>query len=558
MIDHITCQNCVDLKSQCLLLKEEIIALNRKLDNLLDAVCRDKIDKSCQTPFSSCQSLSTQTVISTLSNTHQLTTNSNSQTNDILSLSTDSHNHITEVLSKPTLDTSLSVSMQDEILMDIFTKSSKIENNIQGVLPKSYATPLIILPYISLPNQPFSNFELSALDKDSNFDVKLHNRSLCYYGISNYCYNGVKHQSKPIPESGNYLNLILDHLKSILPDFQFNSVLLTKYNNGSDCLGFHSDNEPEIMPNSDIVTISLGQPRVMKFRCPPVYNEYQEHELTLNHGDVVIMSRNSQNIFEHSIIADDSLNPRISITFRLLNADSGPHSFNNTSSSHEVSTSAPIESAITDQNESENYTLYIGDSMIKSLNSQKMSSSSQKAVVFAYSGATAEGIQSKLRNDPRFLKLDPAKVTKIFILCGTNSVDKVLHVPFHMNSEFLGMENYQPTEHVLQYAKTGLTHLANFLHAWANSASINFINILPRESGIRNIVINLLNSHITTLANNTPFISMVSTEKERNLFTFKNGFRKNNFFHNQGEDNVHLSSSGITRLAKHLKYIAHH
>ena len=51
---------------------------------------------------------------------------------------------------------------------------------------------------------------------------------------------------------------------------------------------------------------------------------------------------------------------------------------------------------------------------------------------------------------------------------------------------------------------------------------------------------------------------MISTEKHRDLFTFKNGIRKHYFFLNKGEDNVHLNNLGIVRLAKYLKYFAHH
>ena len=50
--------------------------------------------------------------------------------------------------------------------------------------------------------------------------------------------------------------------------------------------------------------------------------------------------------------------------------------------------------------------------MLKNLNSKKMSSLSQKAHVFAYSGATAGGILSKLKSDPEFLKMDPKKYLK--------------------------------------------------------------------------------------------------------------------------------------------------
>ena len=118
-----------------------------------------------------------------------------------------------ELLSLSTLDASVN-STQDNLLMDIYMSSvTKSESSI----PQNYASPLIMLPYISIPNKPFSNFGLSTLDQETNFNIILPNRSLCYYG--------------------NYINSTLDQLKTILPDIPYNSILLTKYKNGSDYVG---------------------------------------------------------------------------------------------------------------------------------------------------------------------------------------------------------------------------------------------------------------------------------------------------------------------------------
>ena len=432
----------------------------------------------------------------------------------------------------------------------------------KSTIPQNYASPLIMLPYISIPNKPFSNFDLSTLDQATNFNIILPNRSLCYYGSSSYSYNGTKHQPQHIP-SGNYINSILDQLKTILPDIQYNSILLTKYKNGSDYVGFHSDNEPEIAENSDIVTISLGQSRVIKFKCPLAVNTYPDHELTVNHGDVYIMSQKSQNFFRHSVLADTSNNCRISITLRMLK---NPVSrtiltkcnTNETSPLPSHPETVPHSETIPHTNTSENYTLFVGDSMFRHLDNSKMSSSSQKAKVFAFPGATPGNIRSKLNNDPKFAELDPSKVSKIFVFCGANSVDKVIHVPFNKNSELVSEQNYRIHDQDLHQAKSELTSLIDFLHNWSRNSVINFVNILPRESLVRNTVINSLNHHIKTLADHRPFLKMVSTELNRCLFSFKDGYRKFHYFVSKGEDNVHINGLGIVRLAKHLKYEAHH
>lgn len=441
--------------------------------------------------------------------------------------------------------------------MDIFMKSNDLDCNISNIPPNQYAVPLVMLPYISVPNQPFSDFSLVSLDQDTTFNILLHNRKLCFYGQSPYSYNGVRHHPKPLPASENYLNLLLEHLKSVLPDFEYNSILLTKYENGSDSIGFHCDNEPEIKPNSDIVTISLGQSRTAKFRTVSAICDYPEQELTLHHGDVVVMSRNSQDFFKHAIVPDDSCNPRISVTLRMLRTyDSQDHLLAPIvpDNVNQVQTSSH---RVQPNEQSKTLTLYIGDSMLKHLDSKKMSSSSQNAHVFSYPGATAGSILSKLKSDPLFLKLDPSLVTKIYVLCGANSVDKVLNIPFSMNSNFIDNGYYQISEKNLHHAKIELSQLADFLHNWSHPAFISYINILPRESSIRNQVINCLNQHTKMLTYDKPFLNIVSTELHRNLFTYQDGYRKNDFFSQQGQDNVHLTATGIIRLARYLKYSAH-
>ena len=114
-------------------------------------------------------------------------------------------------------------------------------------------TPLIILPCIKLPGRPFKNVDFEKLDQGVSFETKLSNRSLSYYGLSKYSYNTIVHEPKPLPSPEHYISKIIDHLKSVLPLFEFNSLLITKYQNGTDFIGYHSDNESEIVPKSDIV-----------------------------------------------------------------------------------------------------------------------------------------------------------------------------------------------------------------------------------------------------------------------------------------------------------------
>ena len=109
----------------------------------------------------------------------------------------------------------------------------------------------------------------------------------------------------------------------------------------------------------------------------------------------------------------------------------------------------------------------------------------------------------------------------------------------------------------LLQAKLEIKNLVAYLNKWSPSASINVLNILPRESKTRNSVINELNSFISVHATDSRNINYISTELNRNLFCNSVGFRNSHLFNFRGEDNVHLNTLGQSRLAKFLKYHAH-
>ena len=109
----------------------------------------------------------------------------------------------------------------------------------------------------------------------------------------------------------------------------------------------------------------------------------------------------------------------------------------------------------------------------------------------------------------------------------------------------------------LQRAMNDMEQLLDYLHHTFKSANLKVINVLPRASRLRNEVINKINSYLKLLSNIRQYVTFINTESYFDLFSSKNGFRKNDFFRAVGIDNVHLSRMGVTRLGKHLKYLAH-
>ena len=60
--------------------------------------------------------------------------------------------------------------------------------------------------------------------------------------------------------------MILNAVKELYPNYQFNSAMITRYASGEEWMPFHSDDETCIAPHSSIMTISFGDTRSLQFQ----------------------------------------------------------------------------------------------------------------------------------------------------------------------------------------------------------------------------------------------------------------------------------------------------
>ena len=428
----------------------------------------------------------------------------------------------------------------------------------------------IVEPFRSYPNVSFKHFGITQLERDTKFDTGFRNRSVAYYGAQPYKYSGKLHHPQPFNNNPT-LRKILDHVGKALPDLEFNSAMVTRYQNGGQHIPFHSDDENEIPESSVIATISLGQTRIIKFRSIHLPSCQEEsHELA--HGDVFTMTKASQSYFQHSIPKDYSTHPRISVTLRQielpdhdpevveflegLGSPAKPTStvpkhdpevvqFLEELSSPAAHTPFPTHTPRTSHRPQKSVTLYLSSSMFRRLNGEKLSSKTQQAEVFFYPSATAGEMLEKWQNDPRLRNIDPNLIKRVIVLTGTNNVDRIM---------------FDNTHDQLHTAQNDIYSLMTFIHKLSPSATIGFVNILPRHTKERNLIINELNRFLIYLSNEVGHVEFINTGHERYLFSTPDGFRKGEFFMPQSQaipDNPHLNSQGVTRLGKHLKYIAH-
>ncbi len=99
-------------------------------------------------------------------------------------------------------------------------------------------------------------------------------------------------------------------------NLKFNSVLINFYRNGSDSMGWHADNEPELGPNPRIASISLGGNR--DFKLKQNNSPHKTFTFSLQHGSLLVMGDGVQSNYKHSIPKRVNAEPRINLTFRRI------------------------------------------------------------------------------------------------------------------------------------------------------------------------------------------------------------------------------------------------
>jgi alkylated DNA repair dioxygenase AlkB len=129
-----------------------------------------------------------------------------------------------------------------------------------------------------------------------------------------YTYSGVKKEPQPwTPE--------LSRIKCTLEEIAqrtFNSCLLNLYHDGSEGMGWHSDDEPELDQNAPIASLSLGGERTFSFKHK---TDKTKASLLLENGSVLLMHAPTQEFWHHSLVKTSRpVGPRINLTFRAIKA----------------------------------------------------------------------------------------------------------------------------------------------------------------------------------------------------------------------------------------------
>ena len=460
-------------------------------------------------------------------------------------------------------------------------------------------------PLAIIDNQPFAKFSVDTLTKELNFTHMFQNRNVVYYGSFPYKYQGGEHRAQNVPP-GSYISSICSYLDVILPDYEYNSVLISYYKDGTKFIPAHSDCEECIEDESDILTVSLGATRTLKITNSMTGEEVRTDDL--KHGELTAMTKLSQQHYKHEILPNPTCTQeRVSLTFRLIkpvvpqrNTRVIEHD-NNASGYVPFDTFFPgASSPVSSKNSMAELldNLYSDDEMEKN----HQSSGSEPPAHYTYTPPSPSpqppqsgphgnrqrlfkkrfeketppnDVSTVFISSSMFRHLDEkllsssSQRTKVFFYPGANSVQ--MSQRLFSDNHFKNLNKEKVKKVVLltgtNYVDSLDLNTVSFNSAtkdielfveklWAEfiSAKICILNILPRAVASKNCITQELNQFIENMCCRHGLL-FINTENENNLFTLNNN-RKEKYF-GQGHDNVHLNKLGIARLGKHLKYVTH-
>lgn len=137
-----------------------------------------------------------------------------------------------------------------------------------------------------------------------------------------YVYSGIRNLPQPWTPAVAELKAAVE----ATCDARFNSVLLNRYRNGTDSMGWHADREPELGPEPVIASLSLGVARTFDLRHSKTG---ATQSFSLKGGSLLVMKGKTQTEWRHRVPKEPRVTgERVNLTFRWVTPRmrSGPSS----------------------------------------------------------------------------------------------------------------------------------------------------------------------------------------------------------------------------------------
>ena len=140
-------------------------------------------------------------------------------------------------------------------------------------------------------------------------------RKVAWYADNNlpYKYSNTVKEALPWDKTLLALKTLVEQYAHV----HFNACLLNLYHNGTEGMGWHSDNEKELLHNGCIASLSFGADRKFMFK-----HKATKHTLSLNlqSGSLLLMKGATQQHWQHQLAKTTKQpHPRINLTFRIMN-----------------------------------------------------------------------------------------------------------------------------------------------------------------------------------------------------------------------------------------------
>ena len=143
-------------------------------------------------------------------------------------------------------------------------------------------------------------------------------RLSAWYGDSNkpYTYSGITLKPKTWTPELTEIKTEIEKQAGV----SFTSVLINRYRDGQDYVGWHTDAEKELGKNPIIGSINFGATR--KFQLRRIDNHKEKIELELKHGTLLIMRGETQHYWQHQVPKTNRpIGERLNLTFRVINSN---------------------------------------------------------------------------------------------------------------------------------------------------------------------------------------------------------------------------------------------
>ena len=139
-------------------------------------------------------------------------------------------------------------------------------------------------------------------------------RKVAFYADESIEYTYSNKTKKGLPWTTSLLSI--RELVSKHTHQNYNACLLNLYHDGEEGMGWHSDDEREIVPNSSIASLSIGAERKFSFKHKATK---ETQSLLLQNGSLLEMAGSLQQNWWHALPKSKKVNgPRINLTFRQM------------------------------------------------------------------------------------------------------------------------------------------------------------------------------------------------------------------------------------------------